>query len=351
MPTPSAEQRARLREVILAHMATPATRPIIEALFANDDAVPARAADLVQLFPKPRPTEGAIRRRVSDLRKRLEQFFDENAHAFPIRVYIEKFRLRFEQNAVESRADFRTEFWSHYFASDKPVRILYPEPEFFIDEHPTYFRNPAAIATDVRQAFEYLDVAGGAEKLERAYSFVPSGIVRAMLFLVEMFQERPVRVHATPVWPFSSENHDPDADLIVLGTPTTSPITNTLEERMPARTTPEGIEIGGMLKYRDANQEDTTGEKWGLVTRRAHRFRGRLITVISAKHGRTIQAITEFLTRRDDMEKLAQHVRSSGESPHKLQTVFRVDMSKGAGEPRIEAVEPVEILQIVGTIV
>jgi hypothetical protein len=343
MPTPSAEERARLHEAILVHVAkTQRDRTILEDLFAHHDVEGRRAADLVALFARPRPSEAVIRAHISRLNKRIRRFFKGKGRIFVQHVEIDEYRLRFPRNVeAETPEHFRTEFWSHYFSSDKPVRVLYPEPEFFIDERLTYFRNPASIESDVSEAFGYLNAAGN---LERAYSFVPSGIVRALLYLSEMFQEQHVPVHATPVWPFTPGNHDPEGDVIILGTPTTSSITVTLEERRAARTTSEGIEIGGALKYRDAHQEDTTGEKWGLVTRREHRFAGRLITVISAKHGRTIQAIAQFLTRHDDMERLAQHVRDVGGVARELQMVFRVNMSKGAGEPRIDGVELVELL-------
>lgn len=343
------EVRMKLRASILAHVAkTEDQRQVITQLFDDvpDGAEPrARtASDVIERMTRPRPTKDGMRALVYRLNKNLQRFFAEatagRAHAH--RVTIHEYRLHFEPNVVEPATNLVESFWSPYLDSDKPVRVLYPEPQFFMDDRFTYFRNPAAATPDRKELFEYLRPEG---TLAPSYSFVPSGVVRALLFLIEAFTGSGIRFTASPIRPYMQADHEEDEHVVVLGTPSTNPLVTTLEARMPLQLTTAGISRDGVATYLDDNQEDLTGVKWALLTRRAHRFTGRLITVISAKHGRTVQALAGFLTRHPDLQMLARHLNVSDAFPREFQTVFEVEMSRAGGEPRIDSIRPVRTEQ------
>jgi hypothetical protein len=337
MPIPTLELRAKLRDAILEHVATSdAARAFVKAMFASPEESRS-VEEVIALMSESRSAE-SVRELKARLKERLEYFFGQHevGRALPLRVTFENYRLNFVRNVVEP-PEYLTRFWSHYFDSDHEVRIIYPEPEFFVDENPTYLRNPRALTSDVHDAFGYLRPKG---KLEPSYSFVSSGVVRAMLLLAEMLQAGATRFITTPIRPFTFDADD-DHDLIVLGTPTTSNLTLALEEPMIARTTALGIVVNGTLAYKDEQEEDVTGTKWALLTRREHRFQNRVVTSISAKHGRAVQAVAEvLLTRWDGLERLAAHLKANGSFPPYFQTVLRVEMSKAGGVPRIDAVTP-----------
>jgi hypothetical protein len=336
----------KLRASILAHVAkTDDQREIVTRLFDDvpDGAVPPAlsASDVIDRMPKPRPTKDGIRALVYRLNRNLERFFAKAAagRAHAHRVKIHEYRLYFEPNVVEPATNLVEGFWSPYLNSDKPVRILYPEPQFFMDDRFTYLRNPAAATPDRNELFAYLRPEG---TLVESYSFVPSGVVRALLFLIEAFTDSGIRFIGSPIRPYMQADHEEDEHIVVLGTPSTTPLITTLETRMPLQVTTAGISRDGVVTYCDDNEEDLTGVKWPLLTRRAHRFTGRLITVISAKHGRTVQALAGFLTRHPDLQVLARHLNVSDAFPREFQTVFEVEMSRAGGEPRIDSIRPVK---------
>jgi hypothetical protein len=87
--------------------------------------------------------------------------------------------------------DLATQFWQKYIdnsnKSKMPVRMFYPEPQFFQDDHGIYLRNPELSGEgriDFKEMFSHLNIPG---RLEESFSFVPAGIVRALVYLSGFF--------------------------------------------------------------------------------------------------------------------------------------------------------------------
>jgi hypothetical protein len=334
------DDQERLRAGILSHVCKGAREhALVEFLFARLSRNETRvltAGDVMAACPEGPDSKTGVGSLKHRLNAKLRVFFDDHVE-FPARVTIaEGYHLVFEEN----KSDLVERFWRPYLGSEQPVRMFYPEPQFFKDDHDTYLRNPTATKPEDGGAFEYLWHSDAA-KLKPVYSFVPAGVVRAMMLLIECLQHYDVRFMSSVVRPMNIDDSGQE-DLIILGTPSTNHLIATLERRMFAYADQKGIIVAPGTRsqriYPDDNQEDLTGVKWALLTRRT-RF-GRNTTILSAKHGRTVQALAAFLTNHENLKVLADHLKCDGAFPKEFQVIFKVQMNETGTEPHIDDIGP-----------
>jgi hypothetical protein len=281
--------------------------------------------------------KAALRRLMSDIKGKLTAFFNNHAEAYKLPYSVSfqgdgNFLLVFERMTPRPvQADFVPVFWKPYFMSPMSVNalILYPEPQFFVDREGTYFRNPSANISTDRHVFSYLQVPG---TLETSYSFVPAGIVQAMLCIMDKLREyEKDREHfpaGTAIKPSTTTPPEKD-NLILLATPTSSPLTETLEAGMPMQTTRDGVYYDRPEPYGDTSVpqgKSVVMVKWGVVTRKPQGL--RTVTVLSAKHGRTVEAMAKFVTAHSQLATLAQKLQRVNAFPERFQALFRVRMVK-----------------------
>jgi TIR domain len=241
--------------------------------------------------------------------------------------------------------DLAALFWEPYVRSGKPTRIIYPEPQFFRDDKHTYLRNQEADQRDRKEAFSYLNIEGG---LAPSYSFVPSGIVKAMLYLIEYLNRHRTKVVAKSLYP-ATPFDDSDENVIILGTPGMIDFIPVLEARYPIHTQRDGVEVvppgnGPTRKLIDDTQDNMNARqvhlvKWAVLTRRPHIHRDSITTVLGAAHGRSIEAIAGFLTRTPELQILLGNLGCQDKFPRQMQALFRVQMLKTEGEPHIDNIE------------
>ncbi len=242
--------------------------------------------------------------------------------------------------------DLVAAFWEPYLTSSKAVRIFYPEPQFFRDEKHTYMRSQYADLPGQQEAFSYLNIPGG---LVPSYSFVSSGIVKALLYLVDCLHAHRVKVTTRPLRPVSAFD-DADENVIILGTPGMLDVIKTLEASYPFHTIRDGVTVSaagnGMAKGTRTRFTDDTQEnfetskvrlkKWAVFTRRPHAYRDNITTILAAPHGRSIEAIAGFLTRSTELRDLLHQVATRDGFPRYMQVLFSVPMLKTDGEPHID---------------
>ncbi|HTZ90712.1 MAG TPA: hypothetical protein VMA71_10230 [Alloacidobacterium sp.] len=251
------------------------------------------------------------------------------------RVYFEHkdYRPHFRSNTPPTQEiDYLAQFWAPHRQSSNPTHILYPEPCFFIDSQRTYLRNPDANRPEDRERFSYLLTDW--TKLKTTYSYVPSGAVKAMLCIMACFRQWDQEI--TPK-AFLPHDRVPDApNLIVLGTSTSMQAVATLERSLPIHTGLKHVTIDGEDPVEDT-EYDEQGEmmyrKWGTLTRRWHRFPDRIVTVISAHHGRAVDAIASFLTTPLSLSTLAEYLKSPRTFPASFQALFSVEMEETSTGP------------------
>jgi hypothetical protein len=356
-----AEEQRSLCQIIVDHVVSgPRERPVIEYLFQCSIDAKGKTRHISEVEVAEHvwgnvESHGAARTVITRLRRKLEEFFAHDPVGrrqgkkvlIPQRTYF----LAFAENSPPPMpSDLVKSFWSPYYSSDQPVRFFYPEPEFFVDSRSTHFHNPDANHADGSKYFSYL---GLKQKPAAHFGFVPSGIVQAMVFLFECFQ-RPPRAPATasplrPSVPLPQE----DEDIIVLGTPSTLPHLAELEASSPLRTGKNEVTFkqpgqksqtycDGPLKKGD---EDLL-VAWAVLTRRAHRYQGRTITVLAASNGRAVEALASFLTRQPELETLAKAFATGSSFPDRFQVLFEVQMLRTSAEPRVDQVRPEKVLNL-----
>lgn len=251
-----------------------------------------------------------------DLKNALNEFFENETLGME-----QRYRVEFvgDGNYLPVLRDRRSEVrpdnlvprfwqphkWNMHNEDDRPTLILFFEPQFFIDAKGTYFRNPG-----VNTHEEAAQLGFGGE-LKKSYSFVPSGIVQAMLHVMKALRPDPnhnvyprtsIIKHATDTPP----DHE---NLVVLATPTSKKLVATLESGFSMRTSARGVSLNGAEPLEDTAEPIGTDSaemvKWGVLTRRPHRVKDRTVTLLSAKHGRTVEAMAQFLTNPADIPALA----------------------------------------------
>jgi hypothetical protein len=264
----------------------------------------------------------------------------------------------FEQAANKSgdsdRHDLVTSFWEPYVDSSRPTRIFYPEPQFFRDAMHTYMGNEYAGEQGRKEVFSYLNLPG---EIAPSYSFVSSGIVRAMLHLIDCLHKRRIKVRVQVLRPGMPLEHS-DENVIILGTPGIIGLISTLEAPYRFHTQRDGVTVesaeGGEAKAQkltDDTQENMSASKvylnkWAVFTRRPHVHPDNITTVLAAPHGRSIQAVAEFLTRSPELSDLSGLLATQNKFPRQMQVLFRVPMVKTEGEPHIEQAEVHEALDL-----
>jgi hypothetical protein len=341
----SREQQCELRDYLIANAARgPQRRVLLQHLFTlwlqPTPPMHISVKDILKTCPT-FTDDRAVRSDMSRLKEDLRQFFKHRGRLYPFRLSIDAgYQPRYDHNDAALGSGLIWKFWRPYIG--RSVRIVYPEPIFFRDARDTYIRMPDVSSADALEQLSYLNYA---RPLKENCSFVPSGIVEGMLFLLEAFQKIGVRFSSTVV---SSELlPDGDEPMIVLGTPSTARIVTTLEASTDARTTNEGISVsskkGHRLRFADSTKrEDLTGTKYALLTRR--KAGQHLVTILSAAHGRTVQALARFLTQDNDLSLLEQYFDKSDDFPTQLQAVFEVKMVETDRDPHIDSIRPRSLL-------
>ena len=351
---PTLEEKLELGILILKYLArrnSKKRRPVVTFLFKEIERMgmhpqPICAAEIVKALPGIVTNEQNARQMASRLKKDCAHFFDKSEEGrrqkwcvyFTDGDYLPRFKINSPSPKEE---DFFTAFWFVHRDSMNPTRLVYPEPQFFIDKGDTYLRRPRAYGIQDKKQFDYL-YPDDWDHLRTAYSYVPSGIVGAMLRIIACFHSFGRDILVTPLRP-GPDDLVPDTrdNLIVLGTPTSTRVTTILEEGLPIRAHPEHITRAedrpvdeGGSEY--AENDAPLSPKWGVLTRRRHRYDDRVVTLLTARHGRTVDAMAQFITSAADMSHLGEKLHKPMLCPDWFQALFRVLMIPSQRGPQID---------------
>jgi len=359
---PSNQEIDFMRALIVKHVTIGSGKTVIEFLIedfrkSSGTKTHVSSDEILKKLPGDY-SKGALGSLMKNLRRKVPALFEDGpAHDYHLKAWIDNspgnYAIHFGVNDHEAPAiQLEGEFWKPYWANDrqhKPVRVYYPEPRFFRDKKDTYIRNPEVTTKEQVSFFSYLHAEG---ELRESFSYVPAGVVRAILSLYDFFQPKGVSLAVSAVRPGTMPD-DEDEHVIILGTPTSNGMIPLKEGAMPLKVTWEAVDVDRRLKrlykissppgipvrhrYVDERNEGLFEKKWGLVTRCEH-IAGRAMTIVSAKHGRTVQALIRSLTRHQELEGLQQLVREldvDDTFPDRFQALFQVDMNKEAGENRV----------------
>jgi hypothetical protein len=275
----------------------------------------------------------AVHRLMADIGLKLGAFYGEDGsgklpHPESHRV---KYRVQFKERgnyALEFppyrprklEADLVPIFWKPHLPPYGTAKILFPEPIFLIDEKQTYFRNSAMKTEPKASALDYLKIPGS---LKSGYSYVPSGIVQAMLVLTKALRGCDNRWPEVPTCEALKpgvSSAPADQDLILLATPTSTDLVATLQDDQKMVVDAEGVHREGA-----APQNDTPKMQWGVLTRKRHNH--RIVTILAAKHGRSVEAMARFLVLHEQLVLLAQRMGRLNVFPETFQVLFRMPVA------------------------
>jgi len=283
-------------------------------------------------------TESAIKSAGQRAGNWLSNFFEKGggrSKPFKIRMDDRGYQVFFEPNDSQPEQDdlvFR--FWEPHLTTLHDALLIYPEPQFFRDSKHTYFRNWRVRSKHDVGFFDLND-----RPLIPSYSFVPAGVVAAMVLLYTYFHERHFPLPAKPIRPGAHLHHDTHAPLIVLGSPGTLPQITELESPLALRTNPSGYRHKGR-DYEDGTQKDMEDAevnfiKHALLTRRPYGPQARCVTILAGSHGRCAEGLAGFLLNSDRLKTLAEALRCGDKFPQSFQALIEVHMNKHEGEPSI----------------
>ena len=280
----------------------------------------------------------AVRSMMSRLNRDLKSFFEEQPPCEK-----ERQRVQFEvgdyyprivpNHRKTEQEDYVAAFWRPYFTSSKRTRILYTEAQSFIDSRQTYFLSNEANSPDKKNIFDYLNVPGGLDSIS---AFISSGTVQALLSIIECLRryagQREDFITAATTHPGDIVPDD-DENLIILATPASAVMVSILEKGMPFRRSGKHVAIENEQPVEDddiemLSQDTASMVKWGVLTRRRHRFNDRIVTVLAARNGRTIEAMADCLTDKMDITALAGKFDRTNGFPASHQALFRVELTR-----------------------
>ena len=246
-------------------------------------------------------------------------FIERGNYMLTFRAYIPK----------QPEPDLVPFFWRPHLLPLGVAKILYPEPFFLIDGRETYFRNSDVGTRPDFSALDYLNIPG--PPLRTGYSYVPSGIVQAMLLLTKALRfydrQRPDFPAYEAVKPFVSIPPG-DKDLILLATPSSTNLVATVQDGQRMVVDAKGVHYNGEV------HNDTEGIKWGIVTRT--RQSRRTVTMLAAKHGRSVEEMVKVLTVPEPLALLAQRMGRINVFPQTFQVLFRMPVADTGEGPVVK---------------
>lgn len=359
--------KAALRERLIAQEANEDRKQLLWYLFQesidkgdNDFRISTKQIneEVFNSHPLDDPT---IRSHINRLNRDLNAYFDGAGAKEKYRALIAvdgSRMLHYFVNEEPSRpADLVEPFWEPYLDSEISVLILYPEPQFYRNKSNVYLRHTAV--NNVEAAKKRF----GPGPLMQSFSFVPSGIVAAILMVLLCFRKS-ARMYRTPLEAVRVRPSDRPLDLykhnnlIVLATPTShgtpdvDPLVFELERGWPLRHDENVSDVTREddVKHPDDCQEIVDDEKeelekWVVLTRRQQS--DRLVTLVAGWHGRSIEAVAHIITGQTDhdgssawtnLREVAAALKCGETFPPEFQVLFKVTMDKRKGDPSITGV-------------
>jgi hypothetical protein len=218
-------------------------------------------------------------------------------------------------------------FWEPHIHGSLPTQLYYPEPFFMADDENTVIRNRKVNSIADLEKSTLFDQERR-RTLRQTYSYVPSGIVRAMCKIMTELRDQLQDIECLPFPPNASLPSR--KSLIVVGAASSMDAVAPLESGLRIQTTindagVEAIRIDGedFIEEKSTRSKQTVLKR-GVLTRRS--FMGGTATVISAHHGNVVDAITNFVGDPAKLMQLHSALKSSS-FPEMFQASFEVQVS------------------------
>ena len=357
MPVPmKPEDLPAICQLLIENVGTgPKEQPVLQYLFkkaiesleANKKQENIGDYDLALEIWKDAGSTGSVRTLIGRLRKGLDEFYgagEGRKENVRIRVGPPGYALIFERNQVPLIPGERIrELWSPYLESNRPVRVLYAAALFLQDRHQTDFHNPKVLHDD-RTAISYLGIN---DDLQPTSGFIPSGIVQAIALLSKCFYDNDTPLAVGTLRSSIPSFHEDDEDAILIAAAPLSPALQLFEADLPIRSSANGQSY----LYKEDDGTDCTSTctdsatregrytHFALFSRKPHRYKGRVRTILTGTHDRAIEAAVSFMTRQKELKELISFFHPQDYFPEYFQVLFIVQVVIVAGESHFENIE------------
>lgn len=282
-----------------------------------------------------------VRVSIGGIRQRLSAYFETEGRAERLRLAIPKGQYCAVFTEVASAAPplySQTavgKFWQPYLTGAAENTLIFTELLFFRNDEGDFLRNIfindlGAAPRQLQTHFAGIDLSG----YKPTYHFVSAGEMHAVLSFVRMFAKLNAELE-TRNSRFSSWNALRHANLLLIGSSRTNSFLNSLQGSNNFVITADHIENrapapGEQGLYRGERFLDGKLEKlteYVVITRRPSLTPGRVVTMITANHGRAIEGVGDFLTTEIQMQSLLGNLQLGATAlPDHFEIVLRVEM-------------------------
>jgi hypothetical protein len=289
-------------------------------------------------------TDPIVRVNIASIRERLQNFFELEAPAEPVRMVVPKGQYRVVFQETRQDAPFKTpiaspalqSFWQPYFSNGAVNTIVFAELLFFRDDRGNFARN--IFVNDLHHGLDDITRHGLSIERERykpSFHFMSAGEVHCLLTLQRTFHLFGTCLE-TRNSRFAAWNTLRQSNLILLGSSRTNTFIDSLQgannfvitEDRIINASPAGSES---TEYRGSRFTDGKLEKvteYAIVTQQPAIKSGCVVTTITANHGRAIEGAGDFITTESHVQTLYDcfEVKKTGQWPSHFQLLLKVDM-------------------------
>jgi hypothetical protein len=294
-----------------------------------------------------------VRVTISQIRRRLESFFQSEGAHLPYRLEIVRGRYEVRVIGHPSRAAGVSigplqKFWSGFRNNASRV-IVYTEPRSFRIHEGCSARNSLDQGGSRRDLLSCVPALCGAG-LEphcrhlSASHYLSTGEVRCLLSLSTCFGELGLAADFR-IWQHLAERELCRHDVILLGSPRTNALLDGLQQGLPLQVTATSVALPGQRSFPDQRLTSASGDVllcWAVVTRFRHPATGRTVLLISANQDAAIEGAGRVLTSDNSLATLLAKLEAeAGDAEEGFQALLEVRAGQGQG-----ALERVPIAQI-----
>jgi hypothetical protein len=277
----------------------------------------------------------------------LDDFFRTSGSGFEygVRITDRVYKLHASANPhqqveIQNQPNAFKRFWQPYFSNAPQPFAAISSPLFFRDDQYRYIRD---ITINDEENKGRLDEFLGEDKSkfwQSSKHYFSAGEVMALLKLLCKFRENNVDLGYHVIGHAEESEDWEERDIISIGSARTSwhlaarqaGHICTLEEssiKLPNQELSDVEDHGHLIKY-------------ALLTRCPNRFKGFVVTMIGANHGRAAQGVAEFLTHDRELEALMEKISGDKPLPSIFQALFKVVVLSKQGELKILNTEVME---------
>lgn len=298
-----------------------------------------------------------VRVTVSQIRKRLDAYFQSEGAALPLRLEIPRGRYvtLIRSNRITLQAGRMAQnlerFWREFRDPVRAPLILYTEPLFFTNHRGLFVRHWLANDEANPERLLQAEPALQALRLSPTYHYFSAGEMRCLLSLDRFLASMGIQADSRNSRHFQREElarHH----AVLLGSPRTNVLLEELQRGLPLRVTADAVEWQqpGGRRRRWQHSHFRHGQEplvrcWAVLSRFRLPGSGNTVILIASNHGGAIEGIGHALTLEESVDELTGRLNARpGRTMPEFQALVEVVVGEVDGEIRSFSFRQVEAL-------